>query len=130
MAAPYHGKTSSAWWITTKITQVTGWTCSLTCSTADSTARSADTFGRTRKPGYIGGTATVTAKLYGDSLPQQGATADLQLLRGLTNAEKGYQGTATCTGASPSLDRDGIGEVTYEFQWNGTVSATTTLGTG
>ena len=127
--APYHGKKSSAFWDTTEITQVTGWTCNLTCSTADSTSRHDTVWGRTRKAGYIGGTATVTAKLYGDNLPQQGATAVLELLRDLTDASKGYKGTATCTGASPSLDKDGIGEVTYEFQWDSTVIATVTEGT-
>lgn len=126
--APYHGKTSKAFWNTAEITQVTGWTCNLRCSTADSTARHDTNTGRTRMSGFNGGTATVTTKLYGDNLPLAGASAVLELLRDTTNASKGYKGTATCTGASPSHSKDGVAETTYEFAWDGEVTCTTTEG--
>ena len=127
--APYHGKKSSAFWDTAAISTVTGWTCNMTCPAADGTSRHDSAWGRVRWPGEIGGTATVTAKLSGDNLPQQGATAVLELLRTLTDSAKGYAGTATCTGASPSVDKDSVDVVAYEFQWDSTVSATVSEGT-
>ncbi len=128
MAAPYHGKTSNAFWDTTAIPGVTGWSVALHCTTADSTSRHATETGRTREIGYKGGTATVTCKTGSDFLPLAGASAVLELLRDTTDASKGYEGTATCTGASASHGHSDVAETTYTFQWDGTVTCTVTEG--
>lgn len=127
--AVYHGKTSNAFWGESALSNVTGWTCTLHCTTADSTARHASNTGRTREAGYKGGTATVTAKLEGDFAAKTGsASRTLELLRTATNTDLGYEGTATCTGASASVGKDDIEEVTYTFQWDGAVTTTITKG--
>lgn len=129
--APYHGKACNAFWGDSAISQITGWVCNLRCPTADSTSR-ADTYhGRTRMSGAVGGTATVTAKLFGDFMPIAGSAArTLELLRDTTNASLGYEGTATCTAANASHNKDGIAEMTYEFAWSSTITTTITKGSG
>ncbi len=129
MAVPYHGKTSNVFWATSAISNITGWSVSLTCSTADSTSRHASNTGRTREAGYSGGTATATGKVSGDLWPLKGATGTLELLRTGTNTDLGYKGTATVTGASISHGHTDVAEATYTFQWDDTVTCTVTKGT-
>lgn len=129
MGAPYHGKTSNAFWQTSAISNVTGWSTALHCTTADSTVRHASNTGRTRVSGYEGGTATVTGKAEDDFWPLKGASGTLELLRTTTNSALGYKGTATVTGTAISHSHTDISEATYTFQWDDTITCTITKGT-
>ncbi len=127
--AIYHGKSSKAFWNTVEITQITGWTATLTRDMADATVMAAATTGKTRAAGFVSGTASVTCYLGGDNAIDEGAEAVLELLRDATDASKGYAGTAICTGVEDGADMNGVETVTYNFQFSGAVSATVTAGT-
>lgn len=130
--ANYHGKTSSAWWgldtnntvaALTQIANVTGWSVTMTATTAESTAMHASNTGKTRELGFKGATATVTAHLAGDVAIDEGQLGALELMRTALNADKGYALGVTgaagrgciCTGVAIGVDKDGIETVTYSF---------------
>ena len=126
--AIYHGKTSKAFWNTVEITQITEWSCTVTQQTVDATVM-ATTTGRTRAVGFKGGTASVTTLLGGDNVIDEGAEAVLELLRDATDASKGYEGTAICTGVEDGVDMNGVETITYNFTFSGAVTCTVTEGT-
>ena len=129
MAIP-HGKYARATFRAQAIPFVTQWTCTINQTTADSTAMSASNFGRTRKPGFKSGTATVTAWMtegaWVDSaaaLIDDGDTGTLALGRGDVDGAGGYTGTARVTGRTATDPKDGIVGVTYNFVYNGAITA-------
>ena len=143
--ANYHGKTSSAWWgldtndtvaALAELTNVTGWSVTLTATTAESTAMHATNTGKTRELGYKGATATVTCHLPGDVEIDEGQLGALELMRTATNADGGYAlgvvGASgrgcICTGVDLGVDKDGIETVTYSFTATKAVINTCTKG--
>ncbi len=131
MGNPYQGKQIAAWWGAAAFTNVTGWSYTLNAATSDSTAAHDTNTGRTREVGFTGGTATVTCKTSGTAQATIGETAVLELLRGLTNAEKGlYAAVAICTGIEPSADLTETELITYTFQLSGAITGVVTKGTG
>jgi len=121
MASEYHGKTCNATW-DSEIAAVLGWSVTVECSTAESTARHDTKTGRTREVGTYRASATVTARANGDFSPAAGDSSTLVLERGVATANKGYKGTATCTGATRTVTKDDVDAVEYSFTFNGTVS--------
>jgi hypothetical protein len=147
--ASYHGKNSTAFFHLTggnadgstgyvEFVNIRSWTCTLTAATADTTGMGAN--GRTQVAGLIGGTASVECG-YDNATYVQLDESDnavytanstgiqLQLLRDATDASKGYMGGVICTGVNVSQSIDDIPIITYNFQWTGTVTSTTTAGT-
>ena len=130
MGVPYQGKQISAYWKTVAFTNVTGWSYTLTAATSDSTSAHDTNTGRTREVGFTGGTAQVTCKTSGDAQATKGDNGVLELLRGLTNAEKGlYAADAICTGIEPSADLSETENITYTFQLSGAITGVVTEGT-
>jgi len=127
--AAYHGKTSNAFWEATAVSQITGWSCSMACDTAESTVMAAATTGKTRAAGFKGGTCSITTLLEGDNIIDEGAEGTVELLRDATNLSKGYEGEAICTGVEVGVDMNGIETTTYNFTWTGAVTCTVTEGT-
>lgn len=142
----YHGKTSNAYWglntggtvaALAALTNVIEWNVSLVCATAESTVMQPSNTGKTREPGFKGGTATVTCHISGDIEIDTGTEGALELTRTRTNADKGYAFGVTgaagkgaiCTGVDFGTDKDGIETVTYSFQSTGAIIATNTKGT-
>lgn len=144
--ANYHGKTASAWWgldtagtvaALAQLDNVIEWNVSLAGGSAESSVMHATQRGKTREPGFKGGTATVICNLpSGDTVISEGDEGSLELLRDLTNASKGYAfgvagaagKGAICTGVDLGVDKDGIETVTYTFQSTGAISSTVTKG--
>lgn len=147
--AAYHGKTAKAFFHLTggnadgstgyvQFTKIRSWTCTLTAGLADTTGMSAN--GRTQAAGIIGGTASVTCVYDGtkyleidesDNAAYVANTSgiQLQLLRDATDASKGYMGGVILTSVAVDQSIDDTPIITYNFQWTGVVSATTTAGT-
>lgn len=128
MGVVYHGKKCAAWFNGVAFTNLIGWTSSLTCGTADSTAAHTSNTGRTREAGFKGGTATVTCKASGDAQVNEGDENTLELSRDGTNASKGYAGNAICTGFEHGTDANDVETITYSFLWDDTVTGTITEG--
>ena len=129
MGDPYSGVIGLAYWESVAFTTCTSWTCTLECQTAETTAKSTSTTGRTRAAGLKGGSATVTCVGSGDLIIEKGATGTLELLRDGTNASKGYTGEAVCTGTETTTGKDNVERTVYSFVWDGEVSGTVTEGT-
>ena len=152
--AAYHGKNATAFFHPTgghasgadnnesnsyvKIDNVRSWTCTLNCATADTTGMAAN--GRLQAVGLKSGTASVECVYDGAVLVQLDESTNgtyvantsgiqLQLLRTIYDADKGYMGGVILTSVDVSTSIDGTPIVTYNFNWVGTVSATTTVGT-
>ncbi len=119
---PFHGKLCHATHTAAEFTNVTGWSSTLSCDTADSTVYSATLLGRTRVGGFAGGTCSVTCLVAGDvqTICAPGTSYALILYR--TVADKGWTGTGYCTGFDVKLGREGIAEVTFNFIWTGAVT--------
>ena len=126
-----HGKKARVTWDGNTIPNLTGWTCTLNQANADDSVMAAVNHGRTRKPGFKAGTATVTAWMVetvffdGTAAITDGQEAVLELARGATDAEGGYTGTAKVTSRAATNPKDGIVQVTYNFVWEGAVAALT-----
>jgi hypothetical protein len=133
MGIPYHGKTATAEWKATggafvAFTNLLGWSVTLSCGVADSTIIDGSTTGRTKIPNIPGGTASVTCKVGGAFSVAEGDHGTLSVTRDGTNASKGYEGTAICTGVEPAADIADVEGIVYNFQFSGTVTATVTSG--
>lgn len=132
--ANYHGKTAMAHWklgagAFAPISNMIEWSVSLTSMTAESSVMHASAHGKSREPGFKGGTATVTCFLPGDVEIDEGAEGTLELLRNQAlNADKGYEGACICTGVDTGVDKDGVETVTYSFTFTGAVTCTVTEG--
>lgn len=120
----FHGKGSNAYWEETAVSQLTGWSCSMACDTAESTVNAAATTGKTRVAGFKGGTCSITTLLEGDNVIDEGAEGTIQLHRTGTASDKGYRGEAICTGVEVGVDMNGVETTTYNFQWTGAVIST------
>lgn len=122
-----HGKKARVTWDGNTIPNLTGWTCTLNQANADDSVMAATNHGRTRKPGFKSGTATVTAWMTdvvfhdGTAAITDGQEAVLVLGRGIAG-DGGYTGTAKVTSRAASNPKDGIVQVTYNFIWEGAVS--------
>ena len=128
MGSPYHGKSIEAHFGATQLTNVRSWSVDLAADIADSTSASSSNTGKEKTGGLIGGTASVVCKVSGDAQITEGAEATLELLRSNSNSDKGYAGTAICTGISINATIDGTEEITYNFTFSGTVTGTVTKG--
>lgn len=141
--ANYHGKNAKAYFkigagAESLFDTIRSWTCTLNAATADGTGMSAN--GRTRVAGINEGTCSVECVYQDDAYIQldesdnavyeAGVTGiKIELLRTGANASKGYAGGAILTGVNVGTAIDGTPIITYNFQWTGTVSGTTTAGT-
>lgn len=125
MAEVFHGKNAVAYWGDTGWTafsQMTEWSCTIAVDTAESHAMHNSSLGKTRESGFKFGSASITCKVSGDNLVDEGDTGTLSLWRNTISTDKGYQGAAICLGADVSVDKDDIEIVTYNFQFNSTIT--------
>ena len=126
-----HGKYASVTFRAQAIPFVTQWTCTINQTTADSTAMDASNFGRTRKPGFKSGTATITAWMTEGAwvdddaaLIDDGDEGALVLSRGASAGAGGYTiASARVTGRTATDPKDGVVGVTYNLIANGAIAA-------
>lgn len=123
VADAFHGKACSANF-NGAIANVRGWSVTMSCTTDETTI--AGQTGKTRLAGQ--NTAEATLTCLADGAPQitYGDQQTLNLNRTATPADGYYEGTATCTGAEPGTDKDGVATISFSFQFTGEVQIKTT----
>lgn len=109
----FYGKAASVDIVSTPMTNLRGWTVSLSCSTEEDTVAGAT--GKTRMAGVKGGTASVDTLASGDYQLDVGDINIMSFRRTATPGDGYYYGTALCTGIEAGLDKAGIGVYTYSF---------------
>lgn len=126
VANAFHGKTSGVSVVAVAVTSHRGWSINLTCSTEETTV--AGQAAKTRMAGFKGATASVMLLADGDFEFAVGTGYDLRLHRTAGTAGDGYYALetpaslATCTGAEPGMDKNGIAVVNYNFEYSGQVT--------
>ncbi len=129
--ASYHGRTIKAFWNTAEITNITEWSYTIAADVAESTAAHPTAHGKEREVGFLSATATITCRVIGDNQIDEGdGPLVLELLRNTTNAAKGFQGTAICTGVAVSMDINDIENVTYSFRFTNDTTPNNTVTEG
>jgi hypothetical protein len=135
--AGFHGKSARVLWgidtTTSAMFKPKEWSCSMTVTTADSTAMSGVNLGRTRLSGFKKASATWT-NLADDSGFSNSAgvaiaigdKATLQLWRLGAILGGAYSGPATITGQSASVNKDGVLEHTYTALYDSAITIATT----
>jgi len=109
----FMGKAATVYIDTDPMTNLRGWTVSLSCSAEEDTVAGAA--GKTRMVGVKGGTASVDTLADGDYQLDVGDVNIMKFNRTGTTSDGYYEGTALCTGIEVGLDRSGIGVYTYSF---------------
>ena len=128
--AAIHGKNGTVFFDTIEAGTVTAWSVEATAATAESTVMENANGAKTYVAGFLSWTAKVDVFIDGldwTLASESGKSAALALHADLhgTSAAKKYTGTAILMSMEFSLDSEGVGTITHNFQGDGTLTEAT-----